>query len=172
MSEVKSAKKFKANHGGSIAVPLTVPAASVFKRIAGEYYAAVYANSTAASTLTLPTELQDVLTYVAKTSSCAGLEWPVLRDLLKARILSVNSLMDGETEELLDGETFSDRLVRVLGELGKWQRPCFTLQRLCEILIAPTAHYKTRSKRFRAISKCILGISVKNTEVVQTENEN
>ena len=59
----------------------------------------------------------------------------------------------------VDGEDFETRFSRCRDFLSRFQRPPFTLQRMCELLAEPKRYYSTAEKFLRAFSKTVCGIS-------------
>ncbi|CAA6654250.1 unnamed protein product [Spirodela intermedia] len=109
-------------------------------------------------------EIKEIMEPIAATGKFWH-EWDELKSILSFRLKQVlaeypESQVDndvGSQDESLTGETYSE-LVRRLDEalLSFIEGPPFTLQRLCEILLAPRSLYPKLSKLALALDKNLL----------------
>ncbi|KAJ3031345.1 Serine/threonine-protein phosphatase 4 regulatory subunit 2 [Rhizophlyctis rosea] len=100
-----------------------------------------------------------ILEQIAETCE-TNHPWSLLREVLKAKI-NLNVKMDpvaaAEGATLPDtGETIDEYLQRISTAMNIFDRPPFTLQRLCELATRPTEHHKTVWKYLRAVEKVLL----------------
>ena len=122
------------------------------------------------STPTLPdtAPLLPILQSIASTGVLSGYPWPLVRTLLLVQLQHVTRdyvARTGAPPPLSsDEEAFPARYGQLLLLLHRFPHAPFTLQRLAELLLQPTAYYPTTSPFIQAVSKCILGISAEEPE--------
>ena len=106
---------------------------------------------------------------------CRGYPWPAVRQLCIAQLLAV---MAGYVERSgvppptpSDEEPFLARYRQLVLLLSLFPHPPFTLQRLCELLTSPLAHYASTSSFMLAVSKCVLGISAEEADGLEEDSD-
>ena len=100
-----------------------------------------------------PPSLDEVLRDTARTST-VRLPWDLLKPLLCFRLEKV-------VKEAFMGarESMEDTCKDLLTHLDRFNGPPFTIQRLCELILEPNRHYKSRKVFVRAVEKNLLVVS-------------
>eukprot|EP00731_Ephydatia_muelleri_P027357 Em0019g230a len=100
-----------------------------------------------------PPCLDEVLRDTARTST-VRLPWDLLKPLLCFRLEKV-------VKEAFMGarESMEDTSKELLAHLDRFNGPPFTIQRLCELILEPNKHYRSRRVFVRAVEKNLLVVS-------------
>ena len=113
----------------------------------------------------IPQLLEDYLILVAKTGS-TFFPWPKVKPLLRAKLeavitefYSANPTEDIPPVPNVDPFSFASCKSNVFQQLDYFAGIPFTVQRLCELLVAPKKHYKRTDKFMRALEKNMLIVS-------------
>ncbi|CAD8051340.1 unnamed protein product [Paramecium sonneborni] len=103
-------------------------------------------------------QLKPLLDSIAKNAEIQKYNWLHLRSLIiiTTRDMLINMQNLFPYEKTAQNEGFEDELDIVLQFLCVFeQKPPFTLQRICELLIDPQKHYKSSKKILFAMEKLV-----------------
>ncbi|CAD8050149.1 unnamed protein product [Paramecium sonneborni] len=103
-------------------------------------------------------QLKPILESIASNAEIQKYNWLHLRSLIviTTRDMLINMQKLFPYEKTLQNEGFEDELDIVLQFLCVFeQKPPFTLQRICELLIDPQKHYKSSKKILFAMEKLV-----------------
>lgn len=115
----------------------------------------------------IPRELEDYLTYVARTGDPVY-QWPVVKCLFREKLLNVITEFYETTPTLdltpspnVDPFNYESMKNVLVERLEAFSNAPFTVQRLCELLTTPRKEYNRPDKFMRAIEKNILVVSTR-----------
>jgi len=113
----------------------------------------------------VPKALEDYLLYVAKTGNTV-FPWPKIKPLFKLKLEKVigefyQSCPIDDTPQLpnVDQFKFSAIKEKIFEQLDSFTGIPFTVQRLCELMVAPKKHYRRTDKFMRGLEKNMLVVS-------------
>lgn len=115
----------------------------------------------------IPRELEDYLSYVAKTGDPVY-QWSVVKCLFREKLLNVitefhetNPTIDLPPCPNVDPFNYESMKNSLLERLDSFPSAPFTVQRLCELLTTPRKEYSRADKFMRAVEKNILVVSTR-----------
>ncbi|XP_069687234.1 serine/threonine-protein phosphatase 4 regulatory subunit 2-like [Periplaneta americana] len=126
----------------------------------------------------IPRELEDYLSYVAKTGDPVY-QWSIVKCLFREKLLNVITDFY-ETSPTIDlppcpnVDPFSYETMKnsLLERLDSFPSAPFTVQRLCELLTTPRKEYSRADKFMRAIEKNILVVSTREPGNIRRSDNN
>ena len=112
---------------------------------------------------TLPPVLEEYFVHVAKTGATV-FPWTKIKPVFRAKLENVITEFSPTSEDVpavpnVDQFSFGACKEKVFQQLDCFNGIPFTVQRLCELLIAPRKHYKRTDKFMRALEKNMLVVS-------------
>ncbi|XP_014219790.1 serine/threonine-protein phosphatase 4 regulatory subunit 2 [Copidosoma floridanum] len=127
----------------------------------------------------IPKVLEEYLTWVAKTGEPVY-QWSLIKTLFREKLLRVmNEFCESGNPSLLgpplpNVEPFNYENMKgsLLERLESFSNPPFTVQRICELLIAPRREYNRIDKYMRAVEKNILVVSTREPGAFGRRSEN
>ncbi|KAL8286431.1 hypothetical protein RQP46_004448 [Phenoliferia psychrophenolica] len=113
---------------------------------------------------------EELLEQIAATN-VVDADWPILRDMIKYKLEEATKAFlaagppkpPGTGRAAFQAEDAYEALSRAFEILDSFQGPPFTIQRLCELVVAPRKHYTTLPKYFRALTRVISVTSDRST---------
>ncbi|XP_050677449.1 serine/threonine-protein phosphatase 4 regulatory subunit 2 [Leptidea sinapis] len=116
---------------------------------------------------TIPQELNDYLTYVARTGDPVY-QWSLVKSLFKEKLLNVITDFHESTPSIdilpcpnVDPFNYDIMKNSLVERLDSFTSAPFTVQRICELLTFPRKQYNRVDKFMRAIEKNILVVSTR-----------
>lgn len=126
----------------------------------------------------IPRELEDYLSYVAKTGDPVY-QWSIVKCLFREKLLNVitdfyetNPAIDLPPCPNVDPFNYETMKNSLLERLESFPSAPFTVQRLCELLTTPRKEYSRADKFMRAIEKNILVVSTREPGNVRRPDNN
>ena len=126
----------------------------------------------------IPKELEDYLSYVAKTGDPVY-QWSIVKCLFREKLLNVitDFYESSPTIDLppcpnVDPFNYETMKNSLLERLESFPSAPFTVQRLCELLTTPRKEYSRADKFMRAIEKNILVVSTREPGNVRRSDSN
>ena len=135
------------------------------------------AAANAAAAVKIPPLLEEYISFVAKTGNTC-FPWPKIKPLIKLKLEQVIAefYSTSPTEDLpsvpnVDPFSFTACRDKVFAQLEFFNGIPFTVQRLCELLVAPKKHYKRTDKFMRALEKNVLVVSTVEAKANSSKDE-
>lgn len=126
----------------------------------------------------IPRELEDYLSYVAKTGDPVY-QWSIVKCLFREKLLNVitdfyetSPAIDLPPCPNVDPFNYESMKNSLLERLDSFPSAPFTVQRLCELLTTPRKEYSRADKFMRAIEKNILVVSTREPGNVRRTDNN
>lgn len=126
----------------------------------------------------IPRELEDYLSYVAKTGDPVY-QWSIVKCLFREKLLNVITEFHetSPTTDLppcpnVDPFNYESMKNSLLERLDSFPSAPFTVQRLCELLTTPRKEYSRADKFMRAVEKNILVVSTREPGNVRRFDNN
>lgn len=126
----------------------------------------------------IPRELEDYLSYVAKTGDPVY-QWSIVKCLFREKLLNVitdfyetSPTIDLPPCPNVDPFNYETMKNSLLERLDSFPSAPFTVQRLCELLTTPRKEYSRADKFMRAIEKNILVVSTREPGNVRRSDNN
>lgn len=88
-------------------------------------------------------------------------------------IMHMYTVTKGQTIPVIESEPYESRYKRIQEIILSWDRPPFTTQRLCELLLQPTRQYRQGTKFLMAVTKSVYGVSTRadSEMLIKTEDD-
>lgn len=118
-------------------------------------------------------EFDNYLVHTAQTAKVTC-TWELLRELLRYRIKQLCEMKSDDNNQIINDESIEDFQMRIWAILDSFDKPPFTIQRLCELVTISQEQHKNIWKYLRAIEKVLLVtscLSSSNTVTMQEEEE-
>ncbi|PSN40614.1 hypothetical protein C0J52_09211 [Blattella germanica] len=126
----------------------------------------------------IPRELEDYLSYVAKTGDPIY-QWSIVKCLFREKLLNVitdfyetSPTIDLPPCPNVDPFNYETMKNSLLERLDSFPSAPFTVQRLCELLTTPRKEYSRADKFMRAVEKNILVVSTREPGNVRRSDNN
>ncbi|XP_052870080.1 serine/threonine-protein phosphatase 4 regulatory subunit 2 [Anopheles cruzii] len=127
----------------------------------------------------IPRELEDYLTFVARTGDTVY-RWVLVKPLFREKLVNVITDFHDNTPSIADlppcpnVDPFNyERMKRaLLDRLDSFNSAPFTVQRICELLTEPRKQYTRIDKFMRAVEKNILVVSTQEPGRRRSDSEN
>lgn len=133
-----------------------------------------FVNSLSADSTISPV-LEDYLLFIAKTGTTL-FPWAKIKPLFKVKLERVIDDFSQSPDDFpevpnVDRFSFDACKEKVFQQLECFTGIPFTVQRLCELLVAPRKHYKRTDKFMRALEKNMLVVSTVEPRMVKKLEE-
>jgi len=126
----------------------------------------------------IPRELEDYLSYVAKTGDPVY-QWSIVKCLFREKLLNVITEFHETSPTIdlppcpnVDPFNYESMKNSLLERLDSFPSAPFTVQRLCELLTTPRKEYSRADKFMRAVEKNILVVSTREPGNVRRFDNN
>lgn len=118
----------------------------------------------------LTPELEQILIEISK-SGCSRHPWEKVKPLF---LLKLNIVLDEFNAESnmdkldihpnVDPSTFDELKSDIIERINSFDNAPFTIQRLCELILSPKAHYRRTDKFIRGLVKCVSVVTTIDNE--------
>ncbi|CAF0719290.1 unnamed protein product [Adineta steineri] len=118
----------------------------------------------------LTSELEQILIQIAKTGY-SSYPWEKIKPLFLQKLTIVldefntESSMDKlDVHPNVDRSTFEELKSDIIERINSFENAPFTIQRLCELILSPRAHYRRTDKFVRGLTKCVSVVTTIDNE--------
>jgi len=118
----------------------------------------------------LSPELEQILVNIAKTGY-SSYPWEKIKPLFLQKLIFVVDHFNAESDmdkldvhPNIDHATFEEFKSDIVERINSFDNAPFTIQRLCELILSPRAHYRRTDKFMRGLNKCVSVVTTIDNE--------